>query len=153
MTSCQISLAAIHLFLAFVFLKQEIWGEGTSVERRKLQRCVTYKIQHKSITSFAEGKVLDVATCMQCLSQKNLKHFAVCVTRFDQSKCVICRVIFALGKSRFQIVLVISTLYCRGKLLEHFVLIAVASRADRVRSRPEQETSAGRLSVVSEVRG
>ena len=27
---------------------------------------------------------------------------AVCVTRFDQSECVICRVIFALGKSRFQ---------------------------------------------------
>ena len=24
---------------------------------------------------------------------------AVCVTRFDQSECVICRVIFALGKS------------------------------------------------------
>ena len=27
---------------------------------------------------------------------------AVWVTRFDQSECVICRVIFALGKSRFQ---------------------------------------------------
>ena len=27
---------------------------------------------------------------------------AVFVTRFDQSECVICRVIFALGKSRFQ---------------------------------------------------
>ena len=27
---------------------------------------------------------------------------AVCVTRFDQSECVICRVIFALGKSCFQ---------------------------------------------------
>ena len=26
----------------------------------------------------------------------------MCVTRFDQSECVICRVIFALGKSRFQ---------------------------------------------------
>ena len=34
-----------------------------------------YKIQHKSITSFAVGNVLDVATCMQCLSEKNLKHF------------------------------------------------------------------------------
>ena len=33
------------------------------------------KIQHKSVTSFAEGNVLDVATCMQCLSEKNLKHF------------------------------------------------------------------------------
>ena len=27
---------------------------------------------------------------------------AVCVTRFDQSEYVICRVIFALGRSRFQ---------------------------------------------------
>ena len=35
-----------------------------------------YEIHHKSITSFAEGSVLDVATCMQCLSEKNLKHFA-----------------------------------------------------------------------------
>ena len=35
-----------------------------------------YKIQHKSITSFAEGNVLDIATCMQCLSKKYLKHFA-----------------------------------------------------------------------------
>ena len=35
-----------------------------------------YKMQHNSITSFAEGNVLDVATCMQCLSEKNLKHFA-----------------------------------------------------------------------------
>ena len=26
----------------------------------------------------------------------------VCVTRFDQSECVICRAPFALGKSRFQ---------------------------------------------------
>ena len=34
------------------------------------------KIQLKSVTSFAEGNVLDVATCMQCLSEKNLKHFA-----------------------------------------------------------------------------
>ena len=52
MTSCQVSLAAKHLFLAFVLLKQEILSEGTyyikktvqmrsSVERRKLQRCVT----------------------------------------------------------------------------------------------------------------
>ena len=45
----------------------------------------------------------------------------VCVTRFDQSECVICRLIFALGKSRFQrymwfslyskLVSIISTLY------------------------------------------
>ena len=27
---------------------------------------------------------------------------AVCVTRFDQSECVICRVIFALGKTVFR---------------------------------------------------
>ena len=39
-------------------------------------RGLLYKIQHKSITSFAEGNVLDVATCMQCLSEKNIKHFA-----------------------------------------------------------------------------
>ena len=31
-----------------------------------------------------------------------LFHQAVCVTKFDQSECVISRVIFALGKSRFQ---------------------------------------------------
>ena len=35
-----------------------------------------YKIEHKSITSFAEGNALDVAPAMQCLSEKNLKHFA-----------------------------------------------------------------------------
>ena len=45
----------IHLFLAFVLLKQEIWNEGTyykkkvqmrsSVERRKLQRCVARYIK------------------------------------------------------------------------------------------------------------
>ena len=39
-------------------------------------RVLLYKIQHKSIMSFAEGNVLDVATCMQYLSEKNLKHFA-----------------------------------------------------------------------------
>ena len=39
-------------------------------------RDLLFKIQHKSITSFAEGNVLDVATCMQCLSEKNLNHFA-----------------------------------------------------------------------------
>ena len=51
MTSCQTSLADIHLFLAFVFLEQDIWSIGTfykkkvqmwsSVERRKLQRRVS----------------------------------------------------------------------------------------------------------------
>ena len=51
MTGGQISLAAKHLFLALVLLKQEILSEGTyykkkvqmrsSGERRKLQRCVT----------------------------------------------------------------------------------------------------------------
>ena len=30
-----------------------------------------YKIQHKSITSFAEGVVLELETGMQCLSEKN----------------------------------------------------------------------------------
>ena len=36
------------------------------------------------------------------IRQWTLGGQAVCVTRFDQSECVICRVIFALGKSRFQ---------------------------------------------------
>ena len=30
------------------------------------------------------------------------KRQAVCVTRFDQSECVICRVIFALGRAVFR---------------------------------------------------
>ena len=34
-------------------------------------------------------------------TRRIVKH-AVCVTRFDQSECVICGVIFALGKSRVQ---------------------------------------------------
>ena len=55
-------------------------GEGTyyikkkvqmrsSVERRKLQRCVACYLKssiNRYVTSFAEGNVLDVATCMQC---------------------------------------------------------------------------------------
>ena len=88
MTSCQISLEVIHLFLAFVFLKQDIWSVGTFYKKSSnavvcwkkevaVMLVLLYKIQHNSITSFAEGKVLDVATCMQCLFEKNLKHFAV----------------------------------------------------------------------------
>ena len=67
MTSCQISLAAMHLFkshfkycFSFVFLQQEIWSEGTikksvnAVVRWKKKvaamRGLLYKIQHKSIT-------------------------------------------------------------------------------------------------------
>ena len=67
MTSCQISLASMRLFksyfaycFSFVFLKQEIWSEGTIkksinavVRRRKkvaTMRGLLYKIQHKSIT-------------------------------------------------------------------------------------------------------
>ena len=67
MTSCQISLAAMHLFksyftycFSFVFLKQEIWSEGTikksvnAVVRWKKKvatmRGLLHKIQHKSIT-------------------------------------------------------------------------------------------------------
>ena len=67
MTSCQINLAAIHLFksyfaycFSFVFLKQEIWSEGTIKKsinavvrwRKKVatMRGLLYKIQHKSIT-------------------------------------------------------------------------------------------------------
>ena len=47
----------------------------SSVERRRLQRCVNcYEIN--LLTSFAEGNMLDVATCMQCVSEKYLKHFA-----------------------------------------------------------------------------
>ena len=37
MTSCQISLAAKHLFLAFVLLKQEILSEGTYYKKKKFK--------------------------------------------------------------------------------------------------------------------
>ena len=50
-------------------------------------------------------KIWQVSSCgkiMQHLESSLLWQQAVCVTRFDQSECVICRVIFALGKSRFQ---------------------------------------------------
>ena len=88
MTSCQISLAAIHLVLAFVFLEQDIWSVGTCYKkssnavvrwRRKLLRCVSCYIKSSInlFTSFAEGNVLDVATCMQCLSEKNLQSSQV----------------------------------------------------------------------------
>ena len=67
MTSCQIRLAAMRLFksyfaycFSFVFLKQEIWSEGTIKKsinavvcwRKKVatMRGLLYKIQHKSIT-------------------------------------------------------------------------------------------------------
>ena len=54
---------------------------------------------------------------------------AVCVTRFDQSECVICIVIFigVYGDifALFQAFVVISTLYGRGTLLEHLILIVV----------------------------
>ena len=67
MTSCQISLASMRLFksyfaycFSFVFLKQEIWSEGTIKKsinavvrwRKKVatMRGLLYKIQHKSIT-------------------------------------------------------------------------------------------------------
>ena len=67
MTSCQISLAAMRLFksyfaycFSFVFLKQEIWSEGTIKKsinavvrwRKKVatMRGLLYKIRHKSIT-------------------------------------------------------------------------------------------------------
>ena len=42
----------------------------SSVERRKLQRCVTCYMKSSINTSFAEGNVLDVVTCIQCLSEK-----------------------------------------------------------------------------------
>ena len=88
MTSCQMSLSAMHVILAFVFLKQDIWSVGTFYKKSSnaavirwkkkvaTMRVLLYKIQHKPITSFAEGNVLDVATCMQYLPEKNLKHFA-----------------------------------------------------------------------------
>ena len=82
MTSCQISLAAMHLVLAFVFLKQKIWSEDTYNKKSSnvvvhwkkkvaTMRGLLYKIQHKTITSIAEGNMLVLATCMDCLSQKN----------------------------------------------------------------------------------
>ena len=40
MTSCQISLAAKHLFLAFVLLKQEILSEGTYYKKKKSSNAV-----------------------------------------------------------------------------------------------------------------
>ena len=89
MTSCQISLAAMQVFLAFVFLKQDIWGVGTFYKKKSSKavlvrwekkvatmRILLYKIQHKTITPFVEGNMLDVTPCMQCLSEKNLKLFA-----------------------------------------------------------------------------
>ena len=62
---------------------------------------------------------------------------AVFVKRFDQSECVICRVNFRACEEPFsevymvkfslcsKLVWVISTLYGRGKLLEHLILIVV----------------------------
>ena len=62
----------------------------------------------------------------------------VCVTRFDQSECVICSVILALGKSRFQKYTWWNFRFVfqacvgnfitipHGKLLEHFILIEIA---------------------------
>ena len=86
-TGCKISLAAKHLFLAFVLLKQEILSEGTYYKKKKSSNAVVrwkkkvatmrdllYEIN--LLTSFTEGNMLDVETCMQCLSEKYLKHFA-----------------------------------------------------------------------------
>ena len=39
-------------------------------------RGLLYKIQHKSFQVVAEGIGLDIATCMQCLSEKYEKQFA-----------------------------------------------------------------------------
>ena len=58
---------------------------------------------------------------------------AVCVTRFDQSERVICVVIFALGKSRFEkcmrwnltLVILFSELYLILKFLEYHILVLV----------------------------
>ena len=85
MTSCQISLAAKHLFLAFVLLKQEILSEGTYYKKKSSNAVVRWKkkvatmrdwlYEINLLTSFAEGNMLDVDTCMQCLSEKYLKHF------------------------------------------------------------------------------
>ena len=63
MTRCQISLAVMHLFLAFVFRKQEIWSEGTYYKKSSnavlhwkkkvaTTRDLLYKIEHKYITSW-----------------------------------------------------------------------------------------------------
>ena len=73
----------MHLFLAFVFLKQEIWSEGTYYKKKGSNVVIhwkkkvatmlglLYKIQHKTTRSLAEGNMLVLATCMQCLSEKN----------------------------------------------------------------------------------
>ena len=50
--------------------------QQSSVERRKLQRCMSCYIKSSINLLFAEGNALDVAPAMQCLSEKNLKHFA-----------------------------------------------------------------------------
>ena len=51
---------------------------------------------------------------------------AVCVTRFGQSECVIYRVIFTLGKSRYQRCIWWNFRFIpSGKLLELFILIIV----------------------------
>ena len=74
MTSCQISLAAMHVFwsyflhcFSFVFLKQEILSKGTikkfkcgrpskeSSLKVATTRAELHKIQHKSIQVVAEG--------------------------------------------------------------------------------------------------
>ena len=81
---------------------------------------------------------MNSGSCSQILSLCNcpIWNQAVCVTRFDQSECVIFRLIFALGEPFSEVFMVkfllysklvwiISTLYGRAKLLEHFIFILV----------------------------
>ena len=93
MTSCQISLAAMRLFksyfaycFSFVFLKQEIWSEGTIKKsinavvrwRKKVatMRGLLYKIQHKSITFLLKCRVGLPSLHAMFVGEINYKHFA-----------------------------------------------------------------------------
>ena len=57
---------------------------------------------HLFIEQGTRGGISMVSKRFAKANNAYVKDQAVCVTRFDQSECVICRVIFALGKSRFQ---------------------------------------------------
>ena len=94
MTSCQISLAVMHLFksylaycFSFVFLKQEVWSEGTIKKsinevvrwRKKVatMRGLSYEIQHKSIRFLL--KVSCWTSKLACnVCRRNLKLQTLC---------------------------------------------------------------------------
>ena len=83
--------------------------------------CTCARMNWKNFSPFLRDKsddpvcalIMDIFLCTCKWARFSRAHFpnsgwysiltqAVYVTRFDQSECVICRVIFALGKSRFQ---------------------------------------------------